>query len=121
MNEIQLILQPKGSRLCGQTCIAMVTGKTITEIVNCLGHGKGTRTKDLVKLLRSFGYGVPDRLRRLSNPPRYAIAKQPKLRGNNWHWVLIWNGKRYDPAGTTYPRYGSRLTSYLPIEFPKAT
>jgi hypothetical protein len=48
-------------------------------------------------------------------PPRYAIAKQPRKRGKGWHWVLLWERTRYDPAGTDSASYGPRLLSYLPL------
>lgn len=109
--------QPKNSWLCGETCIAMLSGKSLDEICSMIGKKKekGTKTKTLVTILRRLGYDVPNRLICCSTQPLFAIAKQP-LHGKNgnWHWVLIWNGKKYDPSGK-HPHYDMPLSSYLLI------
>jgi hypothetical protein len=109
--------QPRGSWDCGHTCIAMFSGKTRKEIREKFPTDHGLNTKMLVKILRSFGYAVPNRLVRYSkkNQPIFAIAKQPIKGTRNWHWVLIWNGKKYDPAGKNHIDYDNKLTSFLPI------
>jgi hypothetical protein len=92
----------------------MISGKSLKEIIAMLGR-KGTKTKNIVQVLKTLGYEVPSRLQRLKVQPKFAIAKQPLIGTQNWHWVVIWNGKKYDPDGKKHLNYNNPLSSYLPI------
>lgn len=75
------IQQPTGSNLCGHACLAMILGLTLDEGVERMGHGRSTRTRELVKAL---GDKVKDsRLIpvRQRDEPTFAILK------------VTWNGK----------------------------
>ena len=69
--------QPKDSHLCGQTCVAMITGVSIEKSIEVFGTRGGTRTKQVVAALRKFGIAtVTPRLVRWNGqqrPPDYAI------------------------------------------------
>ena len=104
--------QPQGSKLCGQTCLAMILEIPLSDAIVLVGHDKGTRTQELVKALKLCGLRTTDALVRRSNIPEHCIAKIPKPRGNNWHWVVYWEGKRYDPLGE-----GSGASKYEPSSF----
>ncbi len=109
---------------CGQIAVAVITGKSLREVYNVIGHDYSTRTKDLARALRFFGYDCPDRLRRLKERPKLAIAKLTLPKSSGWHWVVIDGDKIYDGIngtanGKVIWETGKRITSYLPIEKKK--
>lgn len=116
--------QPEGSSLCGQTCVAMAAGVSLDRAIEVFGNRNSTYTRQLVAALRVLGLECADRLRRVSKnrvtPPRAILCarwlnrkRKPRL----WHWVLVWDGRVYDPAGRYPEGYGSdcEFTSYLEI------
>jgi hypothetical protein len=113
--RIRPICQPEYSLLCGQTCLAMITGQDVEDIIEDIGHDGPTTPTELVRVLKKYGYSASYRLRRPKKTPRFAIGKQPGYDGEYCHWVLIWNGGRYDPQGPDYDYYGSDLSAYMPI------
>jgi hypothetical protein len=125
LRDLKYIQQPKDSKLCGQACLAMVTGKSLKQIIALVGHSGGTRSSDLIYVLRKLGYKTPNRLLVLSKIPNYAIAKIPhkNVKGypknaSNWHWVVYWNGERYDPYWESPSFCAEALpSSFLPIVF----
>ena len=46
---MDLILQPVGSNMCGQACIAMIAGISIEEAVKAVGHRHSTKTREIVR------------------------------------------------------------------------
>ena len=109
---IQLVHQPQGSNLCGQCCVAMILGIPLGCVVALLRKGR-TTTKQLRDALRSFGILTADRAERMTSSkslPNLAIYKM-RFEGT-WksHWVVVSQGKVYDPGGNGT---GGRLTSYL--------
>ncbi len=119
---ISLILQPQGSALCGQCCVAMAAGVPLEAAIAAVGHAKprGTKTRELVAALRKLGVPAAERLKRtrkdLPVPPcPRAILRTERTVARRWHWLLHWDGLTYDPAGR-YPEYdGWRITSYLEL------
>lgn len=118
------LTQPKGSSLCGQTCVAMAAGVTLLRSIEVFGTRGGTRTKQVVAALRAFGFEtVGDRLVRWDDktaPPRHAILHliwdKPGKKHKHGHWVLNWEGIVHDPALDTPGLYcGGRFVSYLEI------
>ena len=120
------IMQPVGSQTCGQTVVAMATGKAVSTIVKVIGHDQATNLEELVEALRVFGIKTKRDGRKRWNkaignsPPKYAILK--KLLHNkgekyHGHWLLIWNGILHDPgmskAGIDSGR--GRITSYIEL------
>jgi len=133
---IRHLQQPKDSHLCGQTCVAMITGVSIEKSIEVFGTRGGTRTKQVVAALRKFGIAtVTPRLVRWNGqqrPPDYAILhmiwKSVSGRKTPWkHWLLCWAGVLYDPS-LPEPRplvipseidthlMGGIITSYLEIK-----
>src|ERR1035437_8529670 len=110
MNYVE---QPDGSSLCGQACVAMVADVSLAEAVQLIGKRghSGTRTRDLVKALRSLGVGCADKLKRVSRVrpvyPRRAILAVAKYawvsdgtrEQRKCHWMVTWDGVVYDPGG----------------------
>ena len=107
--------------ICGQVAIAVVIGKSLKEIIKIFGHEHGTKTKELVKVLRKFGYSCPNKLKRLKQKPELAIGKLKHKLKKGWHWVVIDRDKIYDgvrgtKAGKVKWKRGYKITSYLPIK-----
>lgn len=88
MKEINYIKQPT-EYLCGQSCVAMLAGVTVEEVISVMQNDKGTGKKD-IDILKVF-------------LPKYA------------HWILYYHGKYYDPEfglmDELYPK--ARIQSYL--------
>lgn len=92
--------QPKKSKLCGQTCLAMITDKPLEKIIELLGS-KGTSTKRITETLTKLGFHHSGKLipRRTQPLPSLAICKVRRewSKSGNWHWVVLSNGVVYDP------------------------
>lgn len=124
---MHLIVQPEGSGVCGQCCVAMAAGVSLKRACDAVGHNKasGTHTREIVRALTALGLTCDSRLRRISrsrpNLPKRAIVAihRPyveKKRNARWHWMLTWDGKIYDPGDSWPDRYeGWKITSYLEI------
>jgi hypothetical protein len=128
MRKITLLQQPTGSNLCGQYCVAMLADVTPAEAIKSIGKRGRTSTRDLVRGLRKLGYACADqaeRIGRAETVPSFGIIKLTIDRGPGArpqcgrHWILVYNGVSYDPAGRAWDSYigdGWKATSYLPIE-----
>jgi hypothetical protein len=116
---IELILQPPGSSLCGQACVAMAVGISLEESVKVFGHRHTTRTKEVARVLNALGIQCPSRrLKRLTDRtqwPTRAIIKEiyGPIRKRKSYWVLLWDGHIYDPD--PHDVLGSMYSSYLGI------
>lgn len=114
------LFQPPGSKLCGQTCVAMLAGVTLEESVRVFGRKGGTNTKQVAEALGKLGIKSGDRLVRpkfLDELPSCCIAKIHFTDAKNTHWTVYRDGLYYDPAYGIYefpPEY-MRVTSYLPV------
>lgn len=97
---MNLILQHSGSSLCGQACVAMVTGMELDSCIELLFEGrKGkTHTRDLIDALYLAGRDCGKRLKSFNSRDPWsqrAIMKEiygPKGKRKS-HWVLLWDGK----------------------------
>jgi hypothetical protein len=106
----------------------MLTGASLSKVINLLGHRHGTKTKELVKVIRRLGYDCPDRLHHVKGV-RYALASVERAlvkisweHTSSWHWVawaddLIFDPGSENPLGnfSLYEYLGGRATSYLEI------
>lgn len=122
-----LIVQPEGSSLCGQACVAMAAGVSLDRAIEAVGHAKkrGTYTREIVAGLRSLGIPSATRCKPLSKrkpvlPKRGLLAifrDESNKRPQKFHWMLIWDGHIFDPGGRWPDGYdGWRITSYLEIK-----
>lgn len=121
---IRRLVQPDGSELCGQVCVAMAAGVSLPKAIEAVGHDRGTTTREIVRALRTFGVPCADRLRRLSRvrpalPKRAIVAiyrPSEEHRSERAHWMLHWDGEMFDPGDSWPDRYHNwRITSYLEI------
>ena len=117
---------------CGVACVAMILDCSYPEARDLLfgrrfaGWTYDTRTKDLVRVLRSRGAKVSRRLKRSQGRwellPALCIVKViPEQCGSRgWHWVVFARGVRrwvvLDPArSTAWKRPPWRPRGYLQI------
>ncbi len=122
---MRLITQPEASSLCGQCCVAMAAGVSLAKAVEAVGHSKlrGTYTREIITALRKLGINCGDRCRRVSRKrpmlPKRGIAVIHRPKGEEtgmWHWLLVWDGEVYDPAGRWPDHYKAwHITSCLEI------
>jgi hypothetical protein len=121
MDHVQ---QPYGSNLCGQACIAMLSGSSLNDAVRLVGKSGLTRTRDLVAAIRTgrgflMGVRCPDSLIRLreNSLPRNCIVKASSPDRKRSHWMLIWKYVLHDPSVTFLSPDVCRwdITSYLPL------
>ena len=120
--------QPHGSRLCGQTCVAMLAKCSLKRAIEVCGRGRrGTRVRDLVHGLQALGVEIKGK--RLvattgRNMPRRCLQRVRLIHyssGNTFgHWRIRWDGLIYDPqygvsmrGGKPSEAYWSRVISYL--------
>lgn len=119
------VQQPPRSRLCGQACVAMLTGVTLDAAAATMGHRHGTRTREVVAALGAVAAGHRlTTLRRRREPPSPALCKVTWKRGS--HWVIWAAPDVYDPDLPAplnqdvwlcrLARVGGRVTSFLPLK-----
>src|SRR5437867_2493371 len=96
------VCQTAGTNTCGQTCVAMIVGRPVEEVILRAGAGR-TRGRDLSHALRAYGFQLL-RLRRatLSRVPSNVLAlvtlHWPDSRQT--HWIIADHGELIDPAGS---------------------
>lgn len=107
---IKHIFQPKRSNMCGQACVAMVLGFPLLTVRLKMGR-RATSGKDLHNALSEFFIDSSPQQVRLSgfqrvsrwkpffyeNLPARCIAKCRSTGVRASHWILVWDGKIYDP------------------------
>lgn len=112
--------QPEGSSYCGETCISMLTGVPLPQVVEICGKQNGTTTKDIIRTLSVFGINCAPRCRRISRklpvyPQKCLLVLRNKTR-KRFHWMLMLDNKIYDPEHMWPNGYdGWEITSYLEI------
>lgn len=117
MKKINYIKQPT-DYLCGQTCVAMLAGVTVEEVVSVMENDKGTGKKDIEKALNYYGISQARTMTKADNSsvlPKVCILKV--LLPQYGHWILYYDGKYYDPEfGVMEELYHkARIQSYLKI------
>jgi hypothetical protein len=123
---MKLIMQPEGSSLCGQACVAMIAGITLEESIKVFGTKGGTHTNDLIRAFKRLGISCDNRpiligpRHKYRTKPPICIVRQHFKDRKNTHWVVFYKGMYYDPSLGTLERYEDffddvRETSYLEI------
>lgn len=117
MKKINYMKQPT-EYLCGQTCVAMLAGVTVEEVVSVMDNDKGTGKKDIEKALNYYGIRQARTMTKADNKsvlPKACILKV--LLPGYGHWILYYDGKYYDPEfGLMDELYGrARIQSYLEL------
>ena len=125
---MRLIRQPKNSQQCGQACVAMIAGVSLSHSLQVFGWNGCTSVKRMVKALTAYNISLPKhqltRMGRNTVLPNNCILK---LRWTDYkgiqqsHWVVKHGKDIYDPGrGGRNPIYNPlvkpRFTSYLEYE-----
>lgn len=95
---------------CGQAVLAMLTGKTVDEIVTIVGTEKETTLKQMFSALSKCGISYNKKRIEVHNKedlPEICILSLETPRC--WHWSLYFSGMFFDPE------YGV-LTDFPPSE-----
>lgn len=98
---MKLILQPKGSSLCGQCCVAMLMDISLEEAIKLVGHNGITSDRDLLTVLETKYPGIADRKffgSKLENSICLCKHKNPN-NSNMEHWTIYNSGVIMDPSG----------------------
>jgi len=118
---MKLVKQPRGSRVCGQACVAMLADTDLKNGIKLVGHVGGTWGHHLAAALKRAYVPCADKLVR-GEPDGDALLffKYPS---NRRHWVVWYDGKYYDPLEGIFrrvPKYLRRaqITSHLPFFLP---
>jgi len=127
VRTIRHTYQPERSSLCGQTCVAMITGRPLPDVIKNLFSGKtgGTSTKDVMSALQKAGEKTSS-LERVKKTTVFDTLSLCRLHfvgeKNHSHWVVIAEvgGKMstFDPSIGVYVGFkaDSYPTSYLEIK-----
>lgn len=116
---MQLISQPPGSLICGQCCIAMVTGRSLDDVVAFMGL-RGNFPSNMRKAASHFGIKLSRHATPLTvgNGPegKVGVAQVQSKVGapiSFTHWIA-WDGQEwYDPLKGKYPA----ITEDLAVAF----
>lgn len=83
---------------CGQAVLAMLSDKSVEEIIQIVGTDRETTLADMKKALTVCGINFADKrtaFEKLSQLPRVAVLSLETPRC--WHWSLFFDGTVYDP------------------------
>lgn len=116
---MELILQPT-FETCGQACIAMITGKSVDEVIKDMKTSGPTSIGQLIEILDFYGIKHAEKNTRISKknpiPYKYSILTVHTDKGYT-HWTLLFDNKYYDPEfGLIDGEYiYGKITSFLGI------
>lgn len=125
---IRLITQPPNSSICGQCCVAMITGLELSDVIKRLGD-KGTRWSQLREFLYEQGIDCSTtltRCKKLSDLSPTCIVRLYLNHTSASHWMIRHKDLVYDPSSmqpvparflpfNKRPKY--RITSYAEINY----
>ena len=120
IDSIELIIQP-GDGLCGQTCIAMLAGVTIADVISVMDcrEWQGTMGR-LISALNYYGIDHTDVIVYPASGEEVVLPKCAILMekmGRFSHYLLYFNGKYYDPNLGIMEEYDmTKLVGYLEIK-----
>ena len=119
---MKLILQPEGSTICGQCCVAMIVGVPLKSCLNVFCHDWATSAKVVRWALKYYHYTPHKRLLRFKSEadlPALCILKLAYRFQKMGHWVVYNAGQVYCPTHGIhdYGQYeavsGGTFTHYL--------
>jgi hypothetical protein len=119
-------LQQLSANTCGQTCLAMLTGDPVSEILKEIPDSPvGTDSSQLRQFLKRRGYRVSE-LESLRPLPKLYDVPSTGLIRVRWgepsdrraHWVLLHECQILDPLAETplfLSKAGGRILSYFEV------
>lgn len=116
---MELVIQ-SSFETCGQACIAMITGKSIEEVIKDMKTSGPTSIGQLIEILDFYGIKHAERNTRISKknpvPYKFSILTVHTNAGYT-HWALLYDNKYYDPEfGLIEGEYTyGKITSFLAI------
>lgn len=118
IDDIDIIIQPADG-LCGQTCVAMLAGVTIAEVINVMDcrEWQGTMGR-MISALNYYGIDHSDVIVYTEGQdaalPKCCIMMEKM--GLYCHYLLHYDGKFYDPNLGIFSEYDmSKLIGYLEV------
>lgn len=98
--------QPRGSSVCGQTCVAIIAGVTVEWAITAVGKGRQkTSEHDLQRGLAAFGCVLGKFTRWLGHPPVPKFFTFPALarvrfegKRHGYHWIAFDGQTVHDPS-----------------------
>jgi len=97
---MNLVMQPKRSRLCGQACVATIAGITLADAILAFGTIGGTSWKKVAGVLRRHGFSCPRRLTRVNRQPlpeRCIVKIWWAENSHRTHWSIKDGNRLLDP------------------------
>lgn len=95
--KIKYIHEPTDLQ-CGQAVLAMVTNKTVDEIIRLIDNERETNLKEMKYVFDYYGYCISNQ--RISAEKKEQLPKLCLLSLETprcWHWSLYCEGTFYDP------------------------
>jgi hypothetical protein len=123
------VVQPAGSNLCGQACVATILGISLKEAIKLVGTEGKTNTKQLVRALRKRGVMCKSKLTRgepfYEAGDAYLVRTRSRDWKNEFHWCVVevepppyHHAMFHDPVlphADCYVRPGLYITSHLKV------
>lgn len=103
MYSVQQLYQPRGSNLCGQTCLAMLAKTSVEAVYQILPKPSGINMLDMICGLQYYGF--PILLAETGLRPNHPLPNNAMM-GMGWweveqsHWLLRINRQVYNPTET---------------------
>ncbi len=97
VEEVKYICEPTDLQ-CGQAVLAMLSGKSVEEIIKLCGTDRETNLKQMFSALDELGIRYSRERRQVENKaqlPEVCVLSLETPRC--WHWSLYFKGKFYDP------------------------
>lgn len=117
MKQIKYMREPNGF-LCGQTCVAMLAGVTVENVISIMQNDIGCGVGEIKRALDHYGIRHAKTMTKADNTVDLPKACSLKvLLPGYGHWILYYDGRFYDPEfGETDVLYRkARIQSYLEV------
>lgn len=117
--KIRYICQPLGSRMCGQTVLAMLLNRSVVEICEEMDRYFGTYNKDIKRILDNYEIKYTyKRCNSFKKVPKNSIVKIKFGVGHKTHWTFKYGKMYYDPDIGIIKKYSFNISpvSYLSLQ-----
>lgn len=107
---IQYKQQELGNKTCGQACLSMITGETISNICTIMNKKGGTRNLDIIKVLKHFNIKYEyKRCSKFDKIPVNSIVKIGYKNYRNTHFIVKTSDGYYDPDFGIIKQYSDNI------------